>query len=132
MVLIVAQQEGPPSPPPEDAGGPEALRPAQAHPGTGLRHHQVRAGIPPVPAARARSGPRRVEPRDPGLEPEADVYPDPGHVRPGSPHSASVAASDVQGNHSKAQNNGRQAALTVKTTDQGVRPSLPPPTGTLE
>ena len=42
-------------PPPEDAGGQEALRPAQAHPGTGVRHHQVRAGIPPVPAARARS-----------------------------------------------------------------------------
>ena len=45
-------------PPAEDAGGQEALRPAQTHPGTGLRYHQVRAGIPPVPAARARSRPR--------------------------------------------------------------------------
>ena len=44
--------------PAEDAGGQEALRPAQTHPGTGLRHHQVRAGIPPVPAAWARSRPR--------------------------------------------------------------------------
>src|SRR3954463_14693986 len=83
MVLIVAQQEGPPSPPPEDAGGPEALRPAQTHPGTGLRHHQVRAGIPPVPAARTRQGAGRVEPRDHGLEPEGDVCPEPGWMTGG-------------------------------------------------
>ena len=55
--------------------GNEALRPAQADPGTGVRHHQVGAGIPPVPAARARQGPRRVEPRDHGVEHEADVRP---------------------------------------------------------
>ena len=55
---------------PEDAGGQEALRPAQTDPGTGVRHHQVGARIPPVPAARARQGARRVEPRDHGLEPE--------------------------------------------------------------
>src|SRR5689334_15565147 len=41
-------------PPPEDAGGQEALRPAQTHPGTGVRHHQVGARLPPVPAAWAR------------------------------------------------------------------------------
>src|SRR5687768_11928400 len=70
-------------PPPEDAGGQETLRPAQTHPGTGLRHHQVRAGTPPIPAARTRQGSRRVEPRDHGLEPEADVCPEPGAMRPG-------------------------------------------------
>ncbi len=44
---------------------------------------KVRAGIPPVPAARARSCPRRVEPRDHGLEPEADVCPEPGRMTAG-------------------------------------------------
>jgi transposase len=45
-------------PPPEDAGGQEALCPAQTYPGTGVRHHQIRDGVPPVSAARARQRPR--------------------------------------------------------------------------
>ena len=49
------RSHGPPS---ADARGQEALRPAQADPGTGVRHHQIGAGLPPVPAARARSCPR--------------------------------------------------------------------------
>jgi hypothetical protein len=44
-------------PSPEDAGGQEALRPAQTHSGTGVRHHQIRDGFPPVSAARARQRP---------------------------------------------------------------------------
>src|ERR1035437_8117623 len=41
----------------------------------GVRHHQIGTWIPPVPAARARQGAWRVEPRDHGMEHQADVYP---------------------------------------------------------
>ena len=34
--------------PPEDARRQKALRPAQTDPGTGLRHHQIGDGIPPI------------------------------------------------------------------------------------
>ena len=54
-------------------GGQEALRVAQADARTGVRHHQIGAGLPPVPAAWPRQCARRVEPRDHGLEHEADV-----------------------------------------------------------
>ena len=37
----------------EDARGPSALRPAQADPGAGVRHHQIRARIPSIFTARA-------------------------------------------------------------------------------
>ena len=53
----------------------KALRPAQAHPRAGVRHHQISSGLSPIPAARARQGARRVEPGDHGLEPEADLRP---------------------------------------------------------
>ena len=33
------------------------------HPGTGVRDHQIGDGLPSVPAARARSSTRRMEPR---------------------------------------------------------------------
>ena len=55
--------------------GRDALRPAQTDPRTGVRHHQVGARVPSILAARARQGARRVEPRDHGLEHEADVRP---------------------------------------------------------
>src|SRR5271169_2296032 len=51
----------------------KTLRPAQAHPGAGLRHHQIGSGLSTIPAARARQGSRRVEPGDHGLEHEADL-----------------------------------------------------------
>jgi hypothetical protein len=41
--------------------------------------------LPSVPAPRARHGAGRVELGDPGVEPEADVCPGPGDMRPGSP-----------------------------------------------
>src|SRR5258708_35181648 len=44
-------------------------------PGTSVRHHQIGPRIPPVPAARARQGAWRVEPRDHGMEHQADVHP---------------------------------------------------------
>src|SRR5258705_1764167 len=44
-------------------------------PGTSVRHHQLGPRIPPVPAARARQGAWRVEPRDHGMEHQADVHP---------------------------------------------------------
>jgi hypothetical protein len=59
----------------EDAAGPCALRPAQTDAGTGVRHHQIRARLPSILAARPRKSSRRVEPRDHGLEFEADVHP---------------------------------------------------------
>jgi transposase len=46
----------------------KALRPAQADSGTGVRHHQIGDGIPPVSVARVRLRSRRVEPRYHGLE----------------------------------------------------------------
>src|ERR687898_1675183 len=62
---------------PGDARRPANLRPAQADAGTGVRHHQGGDGLPPVLPARPRQGQRRVAPGDPGLEPEADVRPQP-------------------------------------------------------
>src|SRR5208337_2752711 len=59
----------------EDAAGPSALRLAQTDPGAGVRHHQICARIPSIFTARARKRARRVEPRDHGLEFEADVHP---------------------------------------------------------
>jgi len=56
-----------------DTARQKALRPAQADPGAGVRHHQIGDGIPPIPATRARLRPRRVEPRHHGLEHQADV-----------------------------------------------------------
>src|SRR5208282_1299027 len=53
----------------------EALRPAQAHPRAGVRHHQVGSGLSAILAARARQGPRRVELGDHGLEHQADLRP---------------------------------------------------------
>src|ERR1700730_111320 len=53
----------------------EALRPAQAHSGASVRHHQIGSGLSTIPAARAQQGARRVEPGDHGLEHEADLRP---------------------------------------------------------
>ena len=53
----------------------EALCLAQADGRAGVRHHQVRAGLPAVLDARPRQGSRRVDPRDHGLEPQAHVRP---------------------------------------------------------
>ena len=47
----------------------------------GLRHHQVGAGLPAVPAARGGPRPRRVESCDHGVEFEADVRPLSLHVK---------------------------------------------------
>src|SRR5207253_491418 len=38
--------------------GRKLLRLTQTRPGAGVRHHQVGAGLPAVPVARSRSGPR--------------------------------------------------------------------------
>src|SRR5208337_5535757 len=65
----------------KDAERQKALRPAQTNAGTGVRHHQVGARLPSVPAAGDRPGARRVEPCDHGLEPEADVRPAPRLLR---------------------------------------------------
>ena len=51
----------------------EALRSAKAHPGAGVRDRQIGSRLSPIPAARARQGPRRVEPGDDGVEHEADL-----------------------------------------------------------
>ena len=59
----------------ENARRQEALFSAQTDPGTSVRHHQIGTWIPAVPAARARQGAWRVEPRDHGMEHQADVYP---------------------------------------------------------
>jgi hypothetical protein len=64
-----------PGPAPGEGRGQETLCPAQAHPGAGVRYHQVGAGLPTIPAARARQGSRRVEPGDYGLEYKADLRP---------------------------------------------------------
>ena len=61
----------------EDARRPQTLCFAQADARAGVRHHQVGAWIPSVFAARPRQSARRVEPRDDGVEPEADVRPRP-------------------------------------------------------
>src|SRR5208337_3477563 len=53
----------------------KTLRPAQAHPRAGVRHHQVGSGLSAILAARARQGPRRVELGDHGLEHQADLRP---------------------------------------------------------
>ena len=65
----------------EDAAGPRALRLAQTDAGAGVRHHQIRARIPSIFPARPRESSRRVEPRDHGLEFEADVRPQPRLLR---------------------------------------------------
>jgi len=61
----------------EDAGRQDALCPAQADPGTSVRHHQIRARIPSIFVARTRKSAWRVEPCDHGVEYEADVRPQP-------------------------------------------------------
>ena len=60
--------------------GQEALRPAQADARAGVRDHQVGDRVPPVHAAWPRQGARRVEPRDHGVEHEADVRPGGGEL----------------------------------------------------
>jgi hypothetical protein len=52
-----------------------SLCPAQADPGTGVRHHQSGARIPSIFVARTRKSAWRVEPCDHGVEYEADVRP---------------------------------------------------------
>ena len=71
----------------EDASRPGALRPAQADPRTGVRHHQIRARVPSIFTARAGKSARRVEPRDHGLEHEANVRPRPRLLKAGRPQN---------------------------------------------
>src|SRR5208337_5022665 len=68
----------------EDARRPQALCFAQADAGAGVRRHQIGARIPSVLVARPRQSARRVEPRDDGVEFEADVRPHPRLTRPPS------------------------------------------------
>jgi len=63
------------------------LFPAQADAGTGVRHHQIGDGLPPVLPARPRKGQRRVELGHHGLEREADVRTHP--CLTGQPETAS-------------------------------------------
>ena len=60
-----------------NARRPQSLRPAQADTRTGVRHHQIRHGLPVISPERPRQRERRVEPGDHGLEHEADVRPQP-------------------------------------------------------
>ena len=57
-----------------DARRPATLRPAQANAGTGVRHHQIGHGLPPVLAMRPGQGHGRMEPGDPGLEHKENVH----------------------------------------------------------
>jgi len=66
---------------------PPTLCPAQADAGTGVRHHQIGDGLPPVLPARPRKGQRRVELGHHGLEREADVRTHP--CLTGQPETAS-------------------------------------------
>src|SRR4029077_8603008 len=66
----------------QNARGQETLRLAQADARAGIRHHQIGARVPPVPAAWDRQCARRVEPRDHGVEHEADVRPGRRKLRP--------------------------------------------------
>ncbi len=61
----------------EDAGRAQSLRSAQTDPGAGVRPHQIRARVPSVLDARTGKGARRVEPREDGLEHQANVRPQP-------------------------------------------------------
>ena len=73
--------------------------PAQADAGTGVRHHQICARLSPILAARPGKGARRVEPRDHGLEHEADVQPQRrlrGHGRPSSAYAQTTAATGAR------------------------------------
>ena len=67
------------------ASRPGALRPAQTDPRTGVRHHQIGARVPSIFTARAGKSARRVEPRDHGLEHEANVRPRPRLLKAGRP-----------------------------------------------
>src|SRR5208337_214440 len=77
-------------------------------PGAGVRHHQIRARIPSVLPARARKRARRVEPRDHGLEFEADVRPQPRLLRAGR-HRGRHPAHRLS-NPSRSEKPVRQAA----------------------
>src|SRR3954449_8128620 len=79
-------------PSPSDARRQEALCAAQTDSGAGVWHHQIGAGVPPISAAWAQRRPRRVEPRDFGLEHEADVRPEPRQVRSGRHPTAETRA----------------------------------------
>lgn len=67
-------------PPPEDTRRQKALCVAQADTRAGVRHPQIRSGLPAVLAARPRQGSRRMDPRDHGPEPQAHVRPDPSLI----------------------------------------------------
>jgi len=64
----------------QDAPGQAALCSAQANARTGVRRHQVGAWRSSVSASRPRECARRVEPRDHGVEYEADVRYDGGDL----------------------------------------------------
>src|SRR3954451_21579476 len=96
-----------------NAGGQDAVRPAQAHPRTGVRHHQVGARLPAVPAARSRQGPRRVEPGHHGLQSEAAVRPRRRHLTR-KPERAVMA----RGRDNTIQASERQSQ---RRTDPGAR-----------
>ena len=57
------------------ARGPATLRPAQANAGTGVRHHQIGDGLPPVLATRPGQGQGRMELGDPDLEHQRECSP---------------------------------------------------------
>lgn len=67
-------------PPPEHTRRQKARCVAQADTRAGVRHPQIRSGLPAVLAARPRQGSRRIDPRDHGLEPQAHVRPDPSLI----------------------------------------------------
>ena len=54
--------------------GRQLYAPAQANAGTGVRHHQIGHGLPPVLATRPGQGHGRMEPGDPGLEHKENVH----------------------------------------------------------
>jgi hypothetical protein len=54
-----------------------ALRETQGHGGTGVRDHQAGHGLPAVLAPRPRRRGRGMDPRDPGLQSQAEARPEP-------------------------------------------------------
>src|SRR3954463_504028 len=103
-----------------------ALRPAQADAGTGVRHHQVGARVPPVPAARPGQSSRRVEPRDHGVEYEADVRPGRGELSQIACFSARWrAAGQDEGGFDAVSSANRRAAPPRSPKCPGSHPASP-------
>ena len=104
----------------------EALCPAQTDPGAGVRHHQIGARVPPVFLARSRQSAGRVEPRDHGVELEADVRPRPRLMRLGAEKKRDgrrsirviitrSSSDQASGDCRRRQNHSRRSAAKIQS-----------------